>query len=78
LPEPRQIEGIQQVLIKWGELRFTFSFQFSLSFIAIYHNSHDTYMTPCDRSGAKPEGRRSGACIEQDRFGLGGPEEVFV
>jgi hypothetical protein len=46
LPEPRQIEGNQQVLIKWDYLRFTFSFQLLPAFAAIHHNSHDTYMTP--------------------------------
>jgi hypothetical protein len=46
LPEPRQIEGIQQAMIKWSQLRLTFSFQFSLPFAAIHHHSHDTYMTP--------------------------------
>jgi len=44
LPEPRQIEGNQQVLIT--RLFHHLSFQFSSSFAAIHHNSHDTGMTP--------------------------------
>jgi hypothetical protein len=46
LPEPRQIEGIQQVLTKRGESDSPSLFSFRSSFSATHHNSHDTGMTP--------------------------------
>jgi len=41
-----RVEGNQQVLIKSGYLKFTFSFELSLSFAATLYNSHNAGMTP--------------------------------
>jgi len=45
VPEPRQIEGNQQDLVKWEQSDLPSLCSFYSPFAAIHHNSYDTGMT---------------------------------
>jgi len=46
VPEPRQIDGNQQVLAKWAQSDLPSLCGLYSLFAAIHHNSYDTGMTP--------------------------------
>jgi hypothetical protein len=76
LPEPGELEGIQQISTKRDKSDSPSLFSFVLEVVAIYHRLHDTVMTPNEPQGCSPPLPDTSMDSRASGFVLVGKQEV--